>query len=142
MLRKAISMLLLISTAFILLTSCGNSESPEEDATANGRSTAGDIISVEESTTQDKIFPELPVTTFDGYEFKMFVRGLEHNVNWEVMRNIFTAEETGEPLNDAHYLRNRKIEDQYNITISATGMETAKWTKTICTAISFKNLLR
>lgn len=99
-----------------LLFSCSDPD------TSNGGNVTGEPG---ESTTQTentdvKVKPDLPDVTYDGYEFRFFVRGPEESEHWQVLRNIYTDEIDGEPLNDALYERNRKIEDIYDISISAT----------------------
>ena len=101
---------------FVTVISCSDTSSGGGDSVTDvsGETTSADV------TAETAIKPDLPEVTYDGYEFRMFVRGPEDSEHWQVLRNIHTDEMNGEPLNDAVYDRNRIIEEQYNIKIAAT----------------------
>lgn len=113
-LKKFICILLLISM-IITVISCS-----ESDGGNTPTNTSGGETTVAGEPTETELKPDLPDVQYDGYNFRFFVRGPEASAAWGILRNIYTEEINGEPLNDALYERNRKIEDQYNITISAT----------------------
>lgn len=73
-----------------------------------------DEIYIEETTS--KLEMDLPVNDYDGYTFRFLVREYDNNGYWG-SKEIYAEEESGEPINDAVYLRNRKIEETYNINI-------------------------
>ena len=53
----------------------------------------------------------LPVNDYDGYTFKIIAQ------HFDARPNFPEEEETGEPMNDALYKRNRTLESRFNITI-------------------------
>lgn len=75
--------------------------------------TAAPVTSSATETTVRR--PELPDKKYDGYVFKVGT----HICSFQNYQ--FTAEEqTGEPINDAFYLRNREIEEKYGVSIVET----------------------
>jgi len=125
---KKIIFAVLLAAFLIIAAACGGSGSPDPgnipaDPNINGNENANTSTADEIPEVRERAVPDLPDVTFDGYEFKLYVRGLESSAGWQVLKNIYTEEEDGEPLNDALYLRNRIIEDKYNITIAGTGAE-------------------
>jgi len=68
-----------------------------------------------EEETEIYYIPDLPDADYGGYEFKVYQRGPEASEWSEVC--IYAEEETGEPINDAVYKRNRYVEGKYNINI-------------------------
>lgn len=113
---KKIFTIISLGLIIVLLFACSDSDTGKGGNVTDesGKST------IQTEITDDKVKPDLPDVTYDGYNFRFFVRGPEESEHWQVLRNIYTEEIDGEPLNDALYERNRKIEDIYNITISAT----------------------
>ena len=59
---------------------------------------------------------ELPEKDFGKYEFRILSRNEEANQHWW-NNDIGADEETGDPINDAVFVRNQKIEEKYNITV-------------------------
>ena len=113
---KKIVCILLLLTMFVTVISCGDTTSGgNSETTVSGETTSPEI------TEETILKPDLPEVTYDGYEFRIFARGPEASANWQVYSNIYTDEMTGEPLNDAVYNRNREIEEQYDIKITATA---------------------
>ena len=99
---KYISIILLIIITFTII-SCANSDTPITP-------TAGDVEIDETSITEIDHAPEKK--DFAGYDFRFMTM---ENKN----ARIYVADElTGETINDAVYIRNRSVEDKYNITIS------------------------
>ena len=117
MLKKMICALLSVSMVFGVFA-CGESAGGEmtEGQTAGPTDTAAEKIT-------EKLQPDLPNAEFDGYEFKIFSKGPVYN-EW-ASQDIFAAEETGEPINDAVYKRNRYVEDKYNVKITAVPSESS-----------------
>jgi hypothetical protein len=60
---------------------------------------------------------DMPERDFDGYNFTFLVKEFDGNGYWGAI-DIFSEAETGEPVNDAVFRRNRTVEDRYNIEIS------------------------
>ena len=87
-----------------------------ETANVSGETTtSSDEITVEETTA--RLEPELPDDSYDSYNFRFLVREYDGNGYWG-SKEVYAEEENGDPINDAVYLRNRKIEEKYNIVIS------------------------
>ena len=130
---KKITLGILLTIFLFIISACGGSATPDSDmpSAANNNDTPEAAESATEARA--KAVPDVPDITFDGYEIKMLVRGVESSDVWQVLWNIYTEEENGEPLNDALYLRNRIIEDKYNIKITGVGsdMEPGKVSKLI-----------
>jgi hypothetical protein len=66
----------------------------------------------------ERIPTNLPDYDWDGYNFRVLT-GIWKEVSWSMLnvRDITTEELTGEPLNDAVYMRNIALEEKYNFTI-------------------------
>ena len=67
----------------------------------------------------ERPYPDLGEKNFEGYEFKILAMTTSH-IDWEKWkhRDIYAAEENGEPINDAVYRRNRYVESKFNCVIS------------------------
>jgi len=59
---------------------------------------------------------ELPEKDFNGSDFRIISRSETSNLHWWNY-DISAEAETGDPINDAIYQRNKKVEELYNITI-------------------------
>lgn len=82
----------------------------EHDGRRN-ENTSAEKDSTSDTTTEESM-PVLPERDFGGYEFTFL------NIDKAyTYRSVVSEEQTGEPMNDAIYLRNRKVEDRYNIRI-------------------------
>lgn len=98
--------------AAMFTTGCGASNTADEttpDTTPNESQTE----------TETELTPNLPDTTYDGREFRIF-----HNDRGNNNDDVIAEEMTGEALNDVIYQRNMDTEDQFKIKIStyvATG---------------------
>ncbi len=64
---------------------------------------------------EERIEPTLPDTTYGGYEFRILAKGQTDNW-WTV--GIDAEERTGDPVNDQTLIRNNKIEELFDITIT------------------------
>ena len=117
---------LLLFLAMILCSVCAVSCSGGSDKNENGNTNAdrpenmgeGGENSVEaDSGLYD---PMLPENDFGGYDFKIL------NVDssampWAIV-NVDMAEQTGDVVEDAIYLRNRNVEGKYNINIKEIAL--------------------
>lgn len=102
--RKQIITAILCS---LLLVSCGSGSTAQKDDTSTA-------LSSEESTTVAA--PTVPVRDFGGKTFTFYIRYGADGWDWNV--NDFVSDgEDGEPVNDAVYKRNSKIEEKYNCKI-------------------------
>lgn len=142
---KKIALLLLITTVIAVpLLSCGGNESSNNTTTTTANSTeSGDNQA--EATPEDTsertasdiepkpAYPELPVEDLGGYNFRIICRSYEADTHWW-NPDISVEEETGDPINDAVYLRNKAIEEKYNITI--TGIATTDVSGKVRTSVT------
>ena len=99
--KNLISALLLI-IMMVTVISC---------AADNGGSEITESASTEAASAE--VIDESPeIVDYDGHDFKiMWVENLDD-------RKLIAAEMTGDIINDAVYIRNRAVEDKYNITVS------------------------
>ena len=107
----------------IPLFSCsGGDDSVGSVGSVGSAGSAGDTDAVVSDVPPDtaessKLEPDLPDADFDGAVVNFLVRGEEHHWYW-CSNEIYAEHETGEPLNDAVYRRNRYVEDKHNFVIS------------------------
>ena len=77
--------------------------------------TSGDAESAVATPQGDPYDPGITPKDFGGYEFRILAN--DHaSLTW-AMTTMVVEEETGEPILDSIYLRNKFIEDKYNIAI-------------------------
>ncbi len=109
---KLMSLLLAVIMVAGLLASCGQTGTGTETTKAPVyTSTPGG-----DDDTTDRILPDLPEETFNGYEFRIRVYGPDTSV-WKTI-GIDAEERTGDTINDATLVRNNTLEERYDITIS------------------------
>ena len=100
----------------LFLVSCGENAA---DGTVETQVDANESVAEAAAEIEDaepvKLVPDLPESDFDGYEFRIYSKGPSYN-EWG-SQDIYASEETGEPINDAVYKRNRFVEEKYNIKI-------------------------
>jgi ABC-type glycerol-3-phosphate transport system substrate-binding protein len=115
----------IISTFF---TACASSGTDTETTTA------GQTVTTQaENTETTLLYPVLPEKNYDGYEFSFLVRDESAMIFAE--KAIFSDGESGEPINDAVYRRNKKIEETFNIKITQNAVASPSATiKTLITA--------
>ena len=116
--KKTLAMLLvlLLAASAVTATSCSGESNADVDATtpAETENSASD----EGETTEQRLEPDLPDITFTGESMNFYgyrVVDIE-----PYFFDIYSEGETGEPLNDAVFQRNRTIEERYDITINYT----------------------
>ena len=106
--KKTISAILL--TAILMsLASCG-SEKPGEVTTTGGETTTEPV-----TETTPAISADLPDVRYDGYEFRFLSSDEVGTVRYSA--ELYAEEETGEPLNDAVFKRNRMVEERFGVKI-------------------------
>ena len=105
---------IIILSTFI---SCAEKNEPAQ-SDINNTETPYILQDTTENTPEEnqKILPALPETDFDGAIINFLVRSENYHWYW-CSREIYAEQETGEPLNDAVYRRNRTVEDKYNFEI-------------------------
>ena len=115
-----IKFILFVVMLGLLFFSCAAEENTggAENLTETAQNDAGIPDNFENTgeTAAERSVP-LPEKDFDGYDFKFLVREFNDGGYWGAI-DIYAEEETGEPINDAVFRRNRIIEERYNITVS------------------------
>jgi len=129
----AVLFVLFLTLIFVIFSCTPKSQSDINTNTTDASSAdTQESNTAENQTTQEaRIKPDLPDVTFKGYEFKIMYRGPDSGV-WEC-KDVYSEAENGDAINDAVYLRNKTVEDRYNIkikgipasynTISAAGIK-------------------
>jgi len=120
MVKKAKRLLPLILIVFILsgMPACSKTGGGE---TGGGGIGGGAETAVEPKADVMEILRSLPDENYGGYEFKIWTSN-RPNQTLE-LRQAPEEQETGEPVNDALYKRDRLIEDKYNINIKYTVID-------------------
>ena len=117
--KKIFALFITFSMILPLFISCAGESAGNLAATteADSKNSGGEIPDESgEAPLEDiKILPDLPEKDFGGYEFKIITS--DYKTNAIMPQEIGAEEETGDPVNDAVYKRNKKIEEQYNVTI-------------------------
>lgn len=113
---KIISIVLLCTLLFTA-TACGN--------TSEGGADTAVAATTETLTDTEEIRPDLPDADMEGYEFIILC--------WHIAFD--SEEESGEPINDAIYKRNRMLEGKYNVEIAETVVDTGIFDQTARSAI-------
>ena len=123
---KAVCLLFICALFVAFSAACSNKPAAEgENISAGGNTdesrSPGDVTEAETAAyeTEAEIDPVLPDINFGGYNFRILVRYYpsENHTAYQA-RDIYSDEESGEPINDAVYKRNRYVEDKYNCVIS------------------------
>ncbi|MCL2815570.1 MAG: hypothetical protein FWD23_13295 [Oscillospiraceae bacterium] len=118
--KKTIIIFILLTVSAIIFSGCGSAENG--GGSGNTSENAADttdlpVWETETPASEERIPAGLPDADYGGYEFKILSRGPNYNVHW-FARDIYAESETGEPINDAVYSRNRAVEESYNIKIA------------------------
>ena len=120
-----LSKLISIILAFILLAfmfySCGdkadnsvnNNNNNKEN---NAQNQDGEQSEDTQSTTEGRIYPDVPVVDYGGHVYNILTIGIPGSPQWENI-DISAEADSGDVIGDAVYKRNTAIEDKYNITI-------------------------
>jgi len=112
-----IAVILALLCALFGLHSCGGDPGDEGGGEAKGGGDHGTVSTEPEegASPEERIPTGLPEADLGGYKFRVVSRA-ENHVHW-FARDISAEEETGDPINDAVYRRNKTIEETYNIEI-------------------------
>ncbi|MBE6613032.1 MAG: hypothetical protein E7632_11120 [Ruminococcaceae bacterium] len=116
--KRSISLMLALLLAAGTF-SCGASETPAGSDTTDA-SSSGDTTPAEESYTRENYPDSLPALDYKGAPVRILSRNGDSYKNLE----IGPDEETGDVVSDALYARNRKVEEQLNVTLEVTYGET------------------
>jgi hypothetical protein len=124
---KIIALVLTILLMSVLIFSCGGKDAgntdnddkiPANDGGNADNSGQEETPAAEDSKNSVGARPDydLPEQNFNGYNFRILSRSETANLHW--WNHDISAEEiTGDPINDAIFDRNQKVEERYNITI-------------------------
>jgi len=118
--NRIIALLLIFIIMTGVLYSCGSPAESNVNAGENNQpaDTAENNSGEPGGVTEDiKILPDLPEMNLNGEKYTFYVMGYERNVNNYSME-IYAEEETGDPINDAVYMRNKRIEEKYNFEVA------------------------
>ena len=119
MLKKIICILMITALLLNVFACAGDTNGDNADTAADKTGNAAENTgenTLDSTTEEVKLLPDLPESNFEGYEFKIYSKGPSYN-EWGSM-DIAADEENGEPINDAVYKRNRYIEEKLNIKIT------------------------
>lgn len=128
----ALTMALVMLSALIL--SCGVKDASDKTEASDAvLQTLGEDNEVDDGGDLfSKPDYNLPVQNMNGYELRIVSRSYESNSHWYNL-DISAETETGDPINDAVYNRNKTIEEKYNVTIKNIPVSdvSASVTKTV-----------
>lgn len=130
--KSIISVILTTLLLVGMLAACsdnGNSNDPASTTTNNN----GDEVTVQTEADDTRIYADLPTDLdYGGYEFTVLYWRIE---SWEstarTCRDIFAESQNGDPINDAVYERNMKVEETYNVKIKLQREDTGTMSDTI-----------
>ena len=108
-LTRISALILALIMVFGMLASCGGDEAKEPVETTKAPDAPGTDPQGEEI-----ILPDLPDVRYDGYEYRLRVKG--EATHWSTI-GIYAETKTGEPINDAALERNNAIADQYGVSV-------------------------
>ena len=115
MIKKITSLLTALLMFSALVTACGADTAAVPSETASPAETAAEETTAAE-TEPPRETPDLPDRDFGGYDFHVLAK-YGQNTYW-VNRDIYAAEQNGEPINDAVFLRNSRIGEKYNFKVT------------------------
>ncbi len=117
--KKNISLFLALLMMAGSFASCAEStvsdDSSADNTTAESTLTADAGVTETVPETEERLEPDLPDVTYGGADFRFYAWDLE---GWRTWNDIWSEAVNGEPINDAVYERNTKIEDTYEVKIS------------------------
>lgn len=103
---------LLLLTALLLSTSCGNSTT---ETTADTTADTDPTETTEETAEDTAIQDDLPDTDLEGYNYRMMLHGTDTHVG-----NTFVEELTGNAIDDAVFNKLTAVKDRFNCDITHT----------------------
>ena len=119
--KKITALFLALILIFAALISCNSANKNNTSATGdNSAATDPNATAAPGETATERIDPNLPSEDYGGYTFTFFAHKIDYAGDWigdGDPRELVAEEETGDPINDAVYARNRMIEAKYNINI-------------------------
>ncbi len=116
--KRTISLALIALMLILQLGSCSNAPAGQGNEPSNETTGASETV-VETVAGMERA--NLPDMKFDGEEI-VFLGGAKTDTSY-AWHLLDAAEQDGEVLNDAIYIRNRKVEDVYGVKITAVAPE-------------------
>lgn len=107
------SLFLALIMVVALLASCGGETNPGTPG-QSGTDTTKAPETTAAPDAEVRIDPNLPDVRYDGYTYRIRVKG--EATNWSTI-GIWADTKTGEPINDATLERNNAIKDKYGVDI-------------------------
>lgn len=129
--KRTLSLVLIALMLILQLGACSGAPADQEKDLSNETTAA---VETEPETVAGMERANLPEKNYDGEEI-VFLGGANDSSGY-AWRFIDSAEQTGEVLNDAIYVRNRKVEATYGVKISAILPENSSDTKVITNSIN------
>ena len=133
-------LIFILLICIVAATACGETSTPVDNPQNTESSVAEDQNNnIEEEAAQSEIdkrqlvldMYEVPEEDFGGYEFKVMLRDEEYYN----AKDMYSEEESGEPINDAVYKRRMEIENMFNVVYSpawvAYGSQTGSIKKSV-----------
>lgn len=103
---------ILLMTALLLSTSCGQTAVETTEIETESQSTSDTTANADES---EAISDDLPDADLDGYNYRMMLHGNDTHVS-----NTFAAELTGNTISDAVFNKLTTVKDRFNCDITYT----------------------
>ena len=119
--KKLILLMLAVTLAAMPVLSCATTtDDPgvpqdQNDPAARAPETPENGEPEEEETVEALRFPDLPDVNFGGYNFRI-LNSADAQQAW-ILTQLVAEEETGEPMNDAIFRRNRRIEERFGFNL-------------------------
>lgn len=118
LIKRILAALICAATFTTVLASCGGGNdtpaSGGNDTTAAGGDAADTTVAEETTTAELSAYDYLPEKTYDGKSYTVYTP--ETGTRY-LPGQILTTEETGDVIMDAAYIRNRNVEDKFDIKI-------------------------
>jgi len=126
---KKITVVLLALCITFSVIACADSSVPDDDAEL--KSVDGDTGDTESVTDDSALLYEgLPTGDYGKYEFRLL-----NNTSNFAYTEMSSEELTGEPINDAIFMRNKNVEEKLNITITENLVDWSVVTSTMNNSI-------
>jgi len=128
---KNIKIIIIFLTFCLILATCSACSKNDTNGKTDKNSVDNNVEQPETDQSSDtsigtareqEIIPDyLPDADYEGYEFNVLAfDSINPDYATWISYDIYTEAETGEPINDAVYKRNRYVEDKYNCQIKET----------------------
>ena len=125
---KKLSFILVVLVVLIigiLGLSCSKTPQSEKNEQNNNLPANTEKGGESELIPKENILDRLPEKNYDGKEIRILNSSGSDSSQYWLHLDICAEKETGEPLNDAMYARNKKVEDHFNVQINEIeGMST------------------